>query len=145
MCYMTKLNLNINKKDKKKRQDQSKLKIDSSIGENTRRNIEEQIKIHEIALKERGSDLIKIPDYIPNNKYVGFVKGAIVAVSDNPGEIAQIAAEKFPNFPLIIKYNGAKKKPMEYCYLNLSELKCWNHAQLEDFSYPILLFLQKRV
>ena len=135
---MTILNIHINEKDKKKIQDITELKSEKSTSEYIRKILNEQIKIHEIAFKEKGSDLMEIPNYIPKNKYIGFVKGAIIAVSDSPGEIAQIAAEKFPNFPLIIKYNGPKKKPMEYCYLNLSELNCWKYVQLEDYSYPIL-------
>ena len=57
---------------------------------------------------------IKIPDYIPKNKYVIFIKGAVVAIGDNPSDLADIAIKKFPNLPFTIKYNGKQKKKMEY-------------------------------
>lgn len=58
-------------------------------------------------------------------------------MADSPNEIAQIAVNKFPNDLLIIKYNGAKKKQIEYSYLNLTELNCWKYAQIEETSYAI--------
>ncbi len=103
-----------------------------------RKLLAEQIKLQEISQKREKSDDIEISGYIPKNKYVGFVNGAIIAVSNSPSEISLIAAEKFQNLPLIIKYNGPKRKQMEYCFMSLSELKCWNNSQIENYSYPTL-------
>ena len=135
---MTILNIHINDKDKKKIQNMAEMQNEKSTSDYIRKILSEQIKIQETALKQNEVDEIIIPDYIPKDKYVGFVMSAIIAVSDSPNEIAQIAVEKFPNFPLIIKYNGSKKKQIEYCYVNLTELNCWKYAQIEDYSYPIL-------
>jgi hypothetical protein len=85
---------------------------------------EYKIKIEEFAQKNQSSDTIEIPDYIPRNKFVGFVNGAVIAVGDTPSEVAQVAVEKFPDFPLIIKYNGPKQKTMEYCFLSVTEFRC---------------------
>ncbi len=134
---MTILNIHIDNKDKKKVKDLTESQNNKSMSEFIRKLITEQIKIQETSLSEKESQKVKIPDYIPKNKYVGFIRGAIIAVSDNPSEIAQIAVKNFPDLPLVIKYNGAKKKQMEYCFLNLSELNCWKYAQVEESSYPI--------
>ncbi len=134
---MTILNIHLKDEDKKKVKNLAEIQNKKSMSEFIRNLLAEQIKIQEISLKQEESKEIVIPDYIPKNKYVGFVKGAIVAVGESPSEIAQIAIEKFPNLPLIIKFNGPKKKQMEYCYINLSELNCWKYAQIEEFSYPI--------
>lgn len=134
---MTILNIHIDDKEKEKVKELVELEKEKSMSEYVRKVLGEKIKIQEASLDRKEAIDIVIPDYIPKNKYIGFVKGAIIAVSDSPNEIAQIAIEKFPNTPLIIKYNGPKKKQMEYCYVNLSELNCWKYAQIEDYSYPI--------
>ncbi|MGQ4874453.1 MAG: DUF5678 domain-containing protein [Promethearchaeia archaeon] len=84
-----------------------------------RKILSEKIKIEEFSQENKIDLDIKIPDFIPKNKYVDFVKGAIIAVGDNVSEVARIAAEKFPNDPLIIKFNGPKKKPIEFCFMSL--------------------------
>ncbi len=100
--------------------------------------IKEKIKIEEFAQKTQSSDIIRISDYIPKNKFVGFVNGAVIAVGDTPSEVAQVAVERFPDFPLIIRYNGPKQKSIEYCFLNFTELRSWKYIQLEDRTYPIV-------
>ena len=134
---MTILNIHIDDKDKEKVKEMAEMQNEKSMSEYIRKVLAEKIKIQKVELNHNQIEDIKIPHYIPKNRYVGFVKGAIIAVSDSPNEIAQIAVEKFPNSPLIIKFNRKKKKPMEYCYLNLSELNCWKYAQIEEFTYPI--------
>jgi len=135
---MTILNIHIKDDDKKKVQKLVKLKKEKSMSDFIRKLLAEHIKIQEILQKREKNNDIEMPDYIPKNKYVGFVNGAIIEVSNSPSEISQIAAEKFPNLPLIIKYNGPKKKHVEYCFMALSELKCWNYVRIEDYSYPTL-------
>ena len=138
MIHMTILNIHIKEDDKKKVQELVELKKEKSMSEFIRRLLAEKVKVQEIAEKREQNEDINIPDYIPKNNYVGFVNGAIIAVSESPSEISQIAAEKFPNLPLIIKYNGPKKKHLEYCFMTLSELNCWNYTLIEEYSYPTL-------
>ena len=137
-CNMTILNVHIDEEDKEKLQglvDISKLK---SMSEAVRKLLSEKIKIEETSKDKKKNQEIEIPDYIPKNKYVGFVRGAIIGVADSVSEIAQIAAEKFPDGPLVIKYNGPRKKPMEYMFMSLNGLKCWKYAEVENITYPIV-------
>ncbi len=135
---MTILNIHIKDEDKKKVQELAAIKNEKSMSEFIRKLLAENVKIQEISEKRVMSGNIEIPEYIPKNKYVGFVNGAIIAVADSPSEISRIAAGKVINSPLLIKFNGPKKKRMEYCFLSLSDLNCWNYAQIEDYSYPVI-------
>lgn len=135
---MTVINLHIKEEEKKKLQNVVELRNLKSMSELMRNLINERIKIEEFAQKTQSPEITKIPAYIPKNKFVGFVNGSVIAVGDTPSEIAQVAAEKFPDFPLIIKYNGPKQKSIEYCFVNFTELKCWKYIQLEDRTYPVV-------
>ena len=138
MINMTIFNLHLKEEEKKKLQTVVELRNLKSMSALMRTLIKEKIKIEEFVQNTQSSNLIEIPDYIPKNKYAGFVNGAVIAVGDTPSEVAQVAAEKFPDFPLIIKYNGPKQKPIEYCFHNFTELKCWKYIQLEERTYPIV-------
>ncbi len=135
---MTILNVHIKKDDKEKFQELVDIKKLKSMSEVIRRLVSEKIKIEEVSRESKKGLEIAIPDYIPKNKYIAFVKGAIIAVGDTVSDVAQVAAEKFPNGPLVIKFNGPKKKPIEYCFLSLNELNCWNYADVENITYPII-------
>jgi predicted aspartyl protease len=133
---MTILNVHINEDDKEKLQDLVKINKIKSMSEAVRQMVAEKIKIDEVSrdLEKK----IHIPNYIPKNKYVGFIKGAIIGVGDTVSEVSNLAAEKFPNGPLVIKYNGPKKKPMEYIFMSLNELNCWKYAEVDNIRYPII-------
>lgn len=135
---MTILNIHIKEDDKVKLQELVDIKKLKSMSEVIRRLVSEKIKLEEVSRKGKKNTEIVIPGYIPKNKYVAFVKGAIIAVGDTVSDVAQVAAEKFPNGPLVIKFNGPKKKPIEYCFLSLNDLNCWNYANVEDITYPII-------
>ena len=135
---MTILNIHIKKDDKEKFQELVDIKKLKSMSEVIRRLVSEKIQIEEASRESKKGVEIVIPDYIPKNKYVAFVKGAIIAVGDTVSEVAQVAAEKFPDGPLVIKFNGPKKKPLEYCFLSLNDLNCWNYANVENVTYPII-------
>lgn len=140
---MTILNIHIKDEDKKKLRDFIESQKKKSVSEYIRNILSEKMKVEEFALDSEKNVKIEIPNYIPKNVYVGFVNGAIIGVSDSPNKISQIAAEKFPNLPLKIKYNGPKKKQMEYCYVNLSILQCWKYAEIEEKSYPVIPIILK--
>lgn len=135
---MTILNIHMKDKDKKKLQNIVEYQNGKSMSDYVRKLISEKIKIETLAKESEGLEKIEIPEYVPKNKYIGFVNGAIIGVADNPSEISLIAAEKFPNHALIIKFNGPKPKHIEYCFMSLVEMKCWKYVRLEDFSYPII-------
>ena len=135
---MTILNIHIKEDDKVKFQELVEIKKLKSMSEVIRRLVSEKIKIEEVSRQSKKDLEIAIPDYIPKNKYIAFVKGAIIAVGDTVSDVAQVAAEKFPNGPLVIKFNGPKKKPIEYCFLSLNDLNCWNYANVENITYPII-------
>ncbi len=100
--------------------------------------ITEKMKIEEIILSTQMAEPIEIPDYVPKNLYIIFVNGAVVAVGPNPSDLADIAIQKFPNLPFIIKYNGPKQKSMEYCYASLHGFQGWKYSIFEDRSYPVI-------
>jgi len=135
---MTILNIHIKEDEKIKFQELVDIKKLKSMSEVIRRLVSEKIKIEEVSQESKKDIEVPIPDYIPKNKYIGFVKGAIVAVGDTVSDVAQVAVEKFPNGPLVIKFNGPKKKPIEYCFLSLSDLNCWSYANVENINYPII-------
>lgn len=110
--------------DKKKLQECVEALNVKSISDFMRKLISERSKIEEFTNTNKDPSSLKIPEYIPKKKYVGFVNGAIIAVADSPSEVSQIAVEKFPNLPLTIKFNGPKIKSIEYCYVSLIELQC---------------------
>lgn len=135
---MTLLNIHIKDKEKKKLQKYVETHTDKSMSEFVRNLIAQKMKIEEIlsTIPDPGSP--KIPDYVPKNQYIIFVKGAVVAVGEKPCELAQIARQKFPNLPFVIKFNGPKPKPLEYFYMSLSNLQGWKYSKFEDRSYPII-------
>ena len=135
---MTILNLHIKEEDKAKLQDLVESNKSKSMSEIVRKLLSEKIKIENISRKNDNNSDVKIPDYIPKNKYVGFANGAIITVGDTVSEVAQVAVEKFPNDPLVIKYNGPKKKPVEYCFMSLTDLQCWKYVNVENITYPII-------
>ena len=125
---MTILNIHIKDEDKAKLQDLVEINKLKSISKLVRKLLSEKIKIENISRKNDNNSAMEIPDYIPENKYVGFLNDAIISVGDTVSEVAQVAVEKFPNGPLVIKYNGPKKKSLEYCFMSLTDLKCWKYV-----------------
>jgi len=81
------LNVNLKDSDKKKIKELvNKSKEDKSMSEFVRKIISEKVKINDIINKLPKDVPITIPDYIPKNKYVAFVKGAVVG--DDPSDVA---------------------------------------------------------
>ncbi len=132
------MNIHIKKKEKEKLQNYVQKHSGKSMSEFVRNSIAEKIRVEEIISKICIPEDVEIPDYIPKNKYVIFVNGAVVAVGDNPSDLAEIAVQKFPHFPFVLKYNGPKQKHMEYFYMSLTEFQGWRYSIFEDQSYPII-------
>ncbi|MDD1778759.1 MAG: hypothetical protein LUQ65_11390 [Candidatus Helarchaeota archaeon] len=82
-----------------------------------------KMKIKELFISKKLAKSTDIPDYVPKNQYVVFVKNIVVAIGPTPCDLAEIALQKFPNLPIVIKFNGPKRKQMEYCYALSTDLK----------------------
>ena len=132
------INIHINNSDKTRLKNYVESHKAKSMSEFVREVVAEKIKIEELISKIEVPETIEIPDYIPKDKYVIFVNGAVVAVGDNPSDLAEIAIQKFPNLPFNIKYNGPKKKPIEYFYMSLTEFHGWRYSLFEDRTYPVI-------
>jgi len=127
------------KEDEKKRLQATAEGLNAkSVSEFVRKILDEKMAIEEFAQTTSQPENLVIPSYVPEGKYVAFVNGAVVGVGDNPSDVAQIAVGKFPNLPLVIKFNGPRQKPMEYVYISLSNPQSWKYIQYEDASYPIV-------
>jgi len=135
---MTLLNIHIKEKEKKKLQEYIAKNTDKSMSEFVRELVAERMKIEEIVTSAKNSEFIEIPDYVPKNQYVAFVKGAVVAIGSNPSDLAEIALQKFPSLPVIIKYNGSKQQFREYCYAALHSFTGWSYVRIEDHSFPVI-------
>ena len=130
---MTLVNIHMKEKEKKQLQKFIDSKEIKSISEFIRQLISEKIKIEEFAKKGQKFTEVEIPEYIPQNKYIAFVNGAIAAVGDSPSVVTHEALLKFPNFPVIIKYNGeGQVKPLEYCFMSLEDFHGWKYSQFQN-------------
>lgn len=136
---MTLINVSVKDDEKKKLQEFVENNTDNSLSEFVRNLISERMKMEEMANKIPDPVDVIIPEYIPNNKYVVFVNGAVVGVGDNPSELATLAMKKFPDYPFVMKFKGKPKAPMEYVFMSLSDWHAWKYAVFLDHSYPMLL------
>ncbi len=132
--------LNVNLKDSEKEKIKKHIKgsTDKSMSEYVRSILSEKMKIDEIINNVPNETPITIPEYVPKNKYVVFVNGAVVAVGDSPCDLAEIAVKKFPQYPFNIKYNGKIKRRIEYVYMSFKEFNGWKYSIFEENTYPII-------
>lgn len=135
---MTLLNIHMKEDEKKKLQEFIEQRSEKSLSDFVRNVVSEKIQIEELVASKKKHDNPNIPDYVPKNKYVAFVNGAIVEIGDNPSELAEIAMKKFPNLPCVILFNGPQKKKLEYSYLGLKDFQAWNYYQVADDSFPVV-------
>jgi hypothetical protein len=109
-----------------------------SVSDFIRKVLAEKLDLEEFANASIPRNELIIPDYVPPEKYVAFVNGAVIGVGESPSDVAQIAVEKFPNLPLVIKYNGSPLKNQEYVYASFISPNFWKYAQFGDYSYPVV-------
>ncbi len=134
---MTILNVEKNKKKKEKIKEIVKENNQKTISEFVRSSIDEKLKIEELTGKK--FEISKIPEWIPDGKYIAFVNGAIVSIGDTVSEVSRESAEKFRDLPCIIKRKGKPIEVPEYIFNTFAELKCWNYSILENKSFPLIL------
>ncbi len=145
---MTTINFKLDDKKKKEIEAITKIKGYKSISDFIRQAIDEKMnlqrKIDDFLAKNPPMDKekIKIPDFIPDGKYLGISRNSIVAIGDSSDEVLQILAEKFPHSASGVIRKGEKKEPMEYMFsiFSLDELDCYHQYKYEDNHYPILSF-----
>ena len=135
---MTLLNIHIKESEKKKIQKYVNDHSEKGMSDFARTILEEKIKIEESIESLSSEEEPEIPSYIPKDKYVIFVKGAVVAVGDSPSDLADEAFQKFPNYPFIIKYNGNKPSHMDYVYMTMLEWHAWKYGKFDGVSYPLI-------
>ena len=95
---MTLLNVHIKEGEKEKIQKFVDGYTDKSMSEFVRSVVDEKIKMEKIVESLQPSENPEIPDYIPENKYVVFVKGAVVAVGDSPSRSSRYCIPKVSEF-----------------------------------------------
>ena len=139
MNTMTLVNIHIKDDEKKKLKDYVEKHTDTSMSNYVRGLINERMEMDDMIHSVPDPVDVEIPDYIPKNQYVVFVNGAVVAVGDNPSDLADIALIKFPNYPFVMKFNGTPLDPMEYAFMSLAEWKVWKYATFQGHSYPLIL------
>jgi hypothetical protein len=138
MNVMTLINVHVKDNDKKKLQDYVETHGSASMSDFIRSAIEDKMKIEESIARIPTNEDVEIPDYIPKEKYVIFVNGAVVAIGDKPSALAEIAMEKFPEYPFVMKYNGASQKTIEYAFMSLANFYSWKYCVFNDHSFPLL-------
>ena len=119
---MTILNISIDEKKKKRIKELVKIGEYKTISEFVRSSINEKLTIKEKS--EFNFDINDIPNWIPDNKYIGFVNGAITSVADTPAQVSREIASKFPDLPCKIVKKGKKNKVPEYIFSTFTDLKC---------------------
>jgi hypothetical protein len=135
---MTLINVHVKEEEKKKLQKYVETTGGESMSEVIRTMIHDKIKIDNLVASLPPTEDVEIPAYVPRNKYVIFVNGAIVGVGDNPSELAEMAMQKFPNLPFVMKYNGEQPPSMEYVFMSVTEPSAWKYCRFGTHSYPML-------
>jgi len=139
MIAMTVVNIHMKEQEKKKLLKFIEAHDIKSYSEFIRQVLSEKIRIEEFAEEGELDTDPEVPEYIPKNKYVAFVNGAIASIGESPSEVAHNAMLKFPHFPIIIKYSGESDvKPLEYCFMSLSEFHGWKYSKFQTLTYPLL-------
>jgi predicted aspartyl protease len=138
MVVMTLINVHVKEEDKKKLQKYVETSGGESMSEVIRTMIHDKIEIDNLVASMPPTEDVEIPAYVPRNKYVIFVNGAIVGVGDNPSELAEMAMQKFPNLPFVMMFNGEQPRSMEYVFMGVTETGAWKYCRFGTQSYPML-------
>ena len=135
MSTMTVVNIYMKEEEKRKLQDFVDTHNVKSVSDFIRKLIDEKLKLES---DSRVPEDVEIPEWVPKDKYVVFVNNAIVAVGDTPSEATSLAAKKGAQPPILIKFNGAERKPPEFAFMSLVTFHSWNYSILQGEPYPLL-------
>jgi len=97
--------------------------------------VEEKIAVHEVAHTDAPP---KIPEWVPDGKYVALVRGAVAAVGDSVAEVVAAALQKFSEDHIHVARKGRLIKPVHYAFFAEATMKCWKYATVDEQSYPII-------
>jgi len=145
---MTIINFKVDDKKKKKIEAIAKIKGYNSVSEFIRQIIDKEMdlqeKIDEFLAKNPPFDRekIKIPDYIPDGKYLGISRNSIVVIGDSAQEVAASLAEKFPESASGIIHKGHESETIDFIFslFSIEDSKCYHQAEYKNNYYPILPF-----
>jgi predicted CopG family antitoxin len=138
MVAMTLINVHVKEEEKKKLQKYVGETGGESMSEVIRTLIHDKIAVDTLITRLPTTEDVEIPTYVPKDKYVIFVNGAIVGVGDDPSELAEQAMHKFPNLPFVMKFNGEPMRSQEYVFMSLTATSAWRYSRFGDRTYPML-------
>ena len=79
-----------------------------------------------------------IPSWVPEEKYVAIVRGAVTAVGDSVAEVVSTALSKFPDDAIHVARKGKPIKAIHYAFLAYAEMRCWKYLTVDRESYPVI-------
>ncbi|MFX0207365.1 MAG: ribbon-helix-helix protein, CopG family, partial [Candidatus Hodarchaeota archaeon] len=143
---MTLINFKVDDEKKKKIEQIVEIKGYKSVSEFIREAIDEKMNLQKIVddfIKENpplDEKEIKIPDYIPDGKYLGIARNEIVVIGDSLEEVMEKLYKKFPRAASGIIRKGEKIPAFEtlFSFFSVEDTKCYNQVKYELNYYPIL-------
>ena len=143
---MTIINFKIDEKKKKQIEELTEIKGYKSVSDFIRQIIDREMnvqkKIDDFLSRNPPFDRSKIviPEYIPDGKFLGISRNAIVAVGDSAQEVAKTLTEKFPESASGIIHKGHEDEKIELLLsiFSISESKCFHQYSYKNDYYPLL-------
>ena len=140
---MTIINFKVDEEKKKKIEQIVEIKGYKSVSEFIREAIEDKMNLQSV-VDDFVSDnppldesKIKIPDFIPDGKYLGIARNEIVVIGDSIEEVMEKLYTKFPQAASGILRKGEKMPQFEtlFSLFSVENTKCYNQSKFD----PILL------
>jgi len=143
---MTVINFKVDEEKKRKIEEIVKLKGYKSVSEFIRAAIEDKMNLNKVVdnfIKENpplDKNKIKIPDFIPNGKYLGIARNEIVVIGDTIKEVMEKLYSKFPQAASGIIRKGMEMPVFEtlFSLFSVENTKCYNQARFDENNYPLL-------
>ena len=145
---MTVINFKIDEESKRQIEEIAKLRGYKSISEFIREAIEDKMNLQKIianfAEKNPPLDVntIKIPDFIPDGKYLGISRNTIVSMGDSIQEVMNELFDKFPESAagIIRKGKDIEKFEVLFSFFAAEKTRCYQQVEISNSFYPILRF-----
>ncbi len=143
---MTIINFKVDDEKKKKIEHVVEINGYKSVSEFIREAIDEKMNFQKVVddfIKENpplDKSKIKIPDFIPDGKYLGIARNEIVVIGDTLKEVMKKLYSKFPQAASGIIRKGMEIPPFEtlYSFFSIENTKCYNQARFDNNYYPLL-------
>ena len=145
---MTIINFKVDDEKKKEIEEIAKNQGYKSISAFIRKSIDDKMNLQKLVddFVEKNPlidlDKIKIPDFIPDGKYLGISRNTIVAIGDTPQEVSRILFTKFPESAAGIIRKGKDIEPFEtiFSLFSAKNTKCYHQIEFNNIFYPVLKF-----